>query len=172
MRRLFAIALVLAGCTPALPPAAPDAARTLVVTPAVAAPERRLQATVNPYTRNDIATLILSLRVRDGETETPVASRSLTPAELDSPVTFSHLRSNRAYRVRAEAFGADGALISVDALSYVDLTLGQDDAPTIATIPVRLQDRPFDGQATSDPVAVTEGGLVPAGVETIGQPAP
>lgn len=133
---------------------------------------RALQAIVAPYTRGDVASLVIRLFLRDGTTETEVAARTLTTTEFDQPIAFASLRPFRTYRARGFAFQADGALISAEELSYVDITVGNDDAPTVGTLPIRLQDKTFDGRATSAPIAVTDGTLVPAGIETIGQLRP
>lgn len=178
MRRLLALALIvsaagaplLAGCSPPVPPAAPEVRRTLIVTPRVVDAERRVQATVAPYTRSDVARVEIKLYRRVDATETELAARTLLASELDRGVTFENLRPFTSYRVRAFAFQADGTFISEDDASFVDLTLGDDDAPALATLRVQLLDKPFNGQASSAPVAVSDGGLVPAGVETISQP--
>lgn len=180
MRRYFLTLLTLgalaqgfvSGCAAPLPFEAAAPSKTLVVTPHVDRPDRRLLASILPYTRQDVATLVLKLLVREGDTETLVATSTLTQAELDRSVTFHHLRLDRAYRVRAYAYLADGTLISLETASFVDLSLSDGETTTLTTIPVRLIDRSSEGQAGSGTISVTDGGLVPAGVETLSQPTP
>lgn len=169
LRRFLKISLVvgtaglMSGCGAAFP-----GSQTLVVTPLVS--DRQVLATVTPYLRSDVATLVISLRVLDGANETAVAEKTLSNSQLDSSVAFANLRSYTAYRIRAFAFKADSTKISQDDQSFLDLVTTNDASPTLASLPVKLLDTPFSGQASSGAIAVTDGALVPAGVETISQP--
>ena len=165
--RDLALAILLQALVPLAGCQAPPPGRALVVTPVVA--ERALAAVIAPYTRTSIARLDLTLVSPPSGTGPALAARELSNAELGTPITFTNLRPYTAYRVRAVARGADGAAISVDDLSYVDLVVANDDVPAMGTLRVVLAGRPFDGRATAPGIAVTDGGLVPAGTETMGQ---
>lgn len=158
-------AVGIAGCGAPLAPAS-HASLRLVADLGPAA--RTLQAAVTPYTRADVASLAIRLYWLDGASESEVAARTLLPAELDGTVSFTSLRPFRTYRVRGFAYQADGGLISETARSYLDVTVAGDETATAGTLPVYLLDRLFSGQASSAPIAVTDGGLVPAGIETLG----
>lgn len=178
MRRIFLMAVALGaigsatmtGCGLGLPPEPQEMTKTLFVTPVVAEADRQVLATVTAFTKADVATLTLKLMVLNGTTETQVATSSLTNAQLSQTVSFKSLKANTTYRVRAEARTSGNALISVPEQSFLDLTVTTDDRPSMATLGVKLIDSQFNGQATSGPIAFTNGALVPAGVETISQP--
>lgn len=166
-RGLFAgvVAAAIAACglpAPAgmgVPPAGPAAAHalaSLVVVPTVEA-GYATQSLYGPYVRASIVHVVLSLARLVGDptnpTEEPVLDAGGAPVTLDvaaadlgEPVNFRNLFANTRYRVRAAAYQAPGVaeadLISTtDATSYVDVTLGSDDAPSMATLRVRLRDR-------------------------------
>lgn len=84
------------------------------------------------------------------------ASRT-SPLNLNQPIALSQLKPNQKYRVFAHAYTAGNELIStLDARSYLDVSVGTDDRPTMAAmLPVRLIDSPF---AASTTVTVTNSG--------------
>lgn len=92
-------------------------------------------------------------------------------------VSFSNLKPKVTYRVRAFAYrmieGVDTVISttaeSVDPAqrSYVDVAVGGNDTPALASLRVRLKDKLFDGRASSAGITVTPGGLNPVANETI-----
>jgi hypothetical protein len=114
-------------------------------------PAFRAQSLVSAYTKDSIQHLRLALFVVTDTTEAPaLQSDGVTPitadlvkptgsstAFLDVPVTFSKLKPNTTYRVKAFAYKAAGTdaldLIStLDANSYATITLGAETTPTLA----------------------------------------
>lgn len=152
----------------------------LVLTTKVSDGGFSIAALISAYSKSSINHLQLKLFTLSGETETPANGPNGTPivldltqSELESPVTISRLLPNTTYRIRAYAYKAAGTatadLISTgDANSYVDVTLTNDDQPTMSTLKVKLIDRAFSGTATSSGVAVTNGGYTGVGAETFG----
>lgn len=142
----------------------------LVVTPQIIDGGLATQAVVNNYSQASINHLVIKIFQVNGNTETPVmdgsnvaVTKDVLNANLSDTITFDHLSANTTYRVRCFAYKAAGTanedLISTsDAASYVDITLTNDDRPTMATLRVKLIDVPFSGTASSNGVAVTEGG--------------
>lgn len=163
--------LAVAACGPRLAPE-PTADLRLVAAVPSAPAARTVLAVVAPYTRADIASLVVRLYDVVDATETEVAARTLAPAELDTWLTFGSLRRNRLYRARGTASATGGAVISDPAASVVDIPVGVDATVPAATLPIRLIDRTFDGRTTSAPMTVTDGVLIPAGIETMSQLGP
>lgn len=104
---------------------------------------RPLSKTGTPTTLGDTANLLRASRT--------------APLNLSQPIALSHLKPNQKYRVFAQAYTAENELIStLDSRSYLDVSVGTDDRPTLAaTLPVRLIDSPF---AASTTVTVTNSG--------------
>lgn len=155
----------LLGCGAGL---VPESHASLQLTPALGPASRTIQAVVTPYTRSDVATLVIRLFALDGATESEVATRTLAAAELDRSIAFANLRAYRTYRARGFAYQGGGALISEAELSYVDIPVGNEETPAVGILRIQLLAKTFDGHASSAPIAVTDGGLVPAGIETLG----
>ncbi len=131
---------------------------------------RKLLADVVPHTQASINHLVIALRtVTAGPTETLVAQTDLVAADLLDPVTFTNLKNDTTYRVRAFAYKtADTSQkISVDATSFVDIVVGTDDAPALANLVVTLTDVTFAGSTTSDGLTITPGNLAHSGNETV-----
>lgn len=130
-------------------------------------------------TINHIDHIVLSLyelvngqevEVRDEQGE--AITHDLTRANLGSLITFSKLKPQTTYRIKAAAYKAPGTnpadLISTtDATSFVDVAVTDDDRPFVTTLKVKLMDVVFDGQATFNGVVVTPGGYLPTGPVTI-----
>jgi sugar lactone lactonase YvrE len=176
---LLASALLLAACQGA-PPAAPGqpyaytigrgrgrvalTPRFVQATQAPAA--RRLQAQIAPRSVADIDRLVVDfVRVvydEDGSTEIDEVAQgqiTLQAAEIFNTVVVGDLANNTRYRFRAKAFAVNGALISDEAGSFVDLQVGTDDALVAGELKVRLSDVPFSGRASSTGLDVVAGGL-------------
>lgn len=125
------------------------------------------QTTILPYSQSSINHLILKLYTYDETEHDQNIQRTLLNAQLDNPIVFSNLKPNTNYRIRAYAYATSNetVLISDSTTSYTEVTLVQDDRPTVNNIPVHLIDRSFEGQATSS-VAINAGGYSPIGSET------
>lgn len=173
---LLVLAGSLAACqaAPVAPPpaaavTAPDAAAgaTIVVTPQiVAGGTRRLAAVVTNYTSADVNHLGVKLFTLAGGVETLVASDDVLNADLANPLTFTNLKNDTTYRIRAYAYKTAGTvdLISLDSTSYVDVSVVRDNAPVLGNLVVQLMDVVFSGEATSSGLTVVPGGFShPAG---------
>ena len=136
-------------------------------------------AAVPKLTHENIDHLVLQIFELNGLTEkavldaggNPVKER-LTRNKLSNLITFSKLKAQTKYRIRASAYRAPESipanLISTtDAGSYVDVQVLDDDRPTVTTLKVKLIDVDFDGQGTFQGVDVTPGGYRPTGPVTI-----
>lgn len=132
-------------------------------------------AAVPKLTADSINHLVLQIFELDGTQEKPLldadgnaVQEDLTRNQLSSLITFSKLKAQTKYRIRASAYRAPGTdaanLISTtDAGSYVDVEVLDYDRPTVATLKVKLIDVDFDGQGTFQGVTVTPGGYLPTG---------
>lgn len=140
----------------------------------------RVRGTLNvisPYTQADIDHVVLKLFSVVSGVETPVLGPDSTQVTVDipstvlgRPVVFSSLANDTTYRVRAFAYQTAGEsasdLISDESTSFVDVTVGSDSAPQMASVPVLLIDKAFEAEATSA-MSVTTGGLAGVGFESI-----
>lgn len=146
----------LVACTaPPVAVPAPTGA-TMTVVPLLS-DDYHTQTVFAPYTRASIVHVVLRLYVLTGaapnQIETPVTTGTGDPVQLDvpaaslgTPVSFSNLKPDTRYRVRAFAYNGPGVTeaerISVsDSQSSVDVTVGTDDAPIMVQLRVRLRDR-------------------------------
>lgn len=143
---------ILAGCATILPLQHPA---TLILTPQIT-PGRTTQTVITPYTQASINHL--TLQMYQGETPVAGAIKDIPNADLNKAIVFSNLKANTTYRVKATAYATSDLVISDADQSYVDITLTNNDAPTINTLQVKLIDRPFNGQGTASAIAVTPGG--------------
>lgn len=148
--------LGLAGCAqPPLPSGSVAGHGTLTLSPRFQTGGYGMQAVVTPYGKADIVHLLLKLFTLSGQTESPVTvsdgsplALDLSASELSMPITIGALRANTTYRVRAYAYKAMGTaaadLISTsDSGSYTDVTLTNNDRPTVAPFVVQLVPTPF-----------------------------
>lgn len=113
------------------------------------------QSTVSAYTKSSIQHLMLKLYVVTTVNAVEQEAQALDGAgqpiqkdniDLDKAVTFTGLKGNTTYRVKALAYKAAGtdaaALISVqDANSYVTVALTDADPPATIQLRVKLRDR-------------------------------
>ncbi|MNR88731.1 hypothetical protein D3C72_196810 [compost metagenome] len=83
-----------------------------------------------------------------GDPQALVVSQSGSGLKLDRGITLTGLARNTKYRVLARAYDAQSKLLSIDAGSTVNVTVGIDDAPTSTAIPVQLTDAPFAAKTT------------------------
>lgn len=141
----------LAACTSV----SPLGQASLVVKPVV---EYRTQGEVKPCVKSDINHLLLKLC--DTSDHEMGINLDIPQSELDCPVVFNNLRMNTTYRVRAYAYAdaGTGHCISVDASSYVDIGVGNDDRPYVENVKVKLLDTSFAAEGSSS-VAITPGSL-------------
>ncbi|MNK93460.1 hypothetical protein D3C87_1136210 [compost metagenome] len=155
----------------------------LMVKPQVIAGGYKAQALVENYKKSDINHLVIKVFELQGGVEVPVVDDEgnhvqvdLLNSELDVPVKFSNLFRDTTYRIRCYAYKAPGEapadLIStLDASSYTDVTITNDNAPTVTPLRVRLADVVFNGEFTSG-VDVTDGGFVRGGPVTVTKQTP
>lgn len=139
---------------------------------------------VHKYVEGDIHTVVVQLfKVpsvgADPSTETSVKTtgdadvlKPILRANLGTPIRFTNLHANTVYRVRAFAYRAEPfdstTLISTtDSQSYIDVSVGTNERPTVADLKVRLKDKAFNGQATASAIIITEGGLETSAPEAI-----
>ena len=154
----------LAGCATLAGPVGTsgEGTATLTVQPTLVEGGLHTQTLRKAWSRADVDHLVLVLSVPGGRT----VQRDIASSSLSVPVVFKGLRDNRIYRIQAKAYRAPGEneanLISVDDQSYRDLTVSREDRPTLETLPVRLRDEVFSGEAPSS-VAIASGSLVPGG---------
>lgn len=121
------------------------------------------QTVVSPYTSASIDHL--TIRLIQGGSE--VASRTIPQVQLSNTIAFSNLRANTSYRIKSYAYLADNTLISHDdASSWLDITTGIDDRPTLVSLPVHLIDRSFNGQGTGS-LQISNGGYLPQDPENL-----
>lgn len=162
---LIAATAIFGGCSVMRPLSCQG---TLVLKPQVTAGQYETKAQVDPYTQSSIHHLILKLYTFDGSEHDQNIQKTLFNEDLSRSVTFTNLKPNITYRVKAYAYFSEdnSVLISTsDVNSYTDIVLGTDDRPTITTLKVRLIDRDFSGQATASGVIVNSGSFLPAGSE-------
>lgn len=129
---------------------------TLVVKPAIAG--YSAMSTISPYTAASIDHLNVQLLLLPGGTL--VTQKTLSNSDLGNTLTFSNLKAQTGYRIQASAYLASDELISIASGSYVDVTLTNDERPTLTSLPVKLMDRPFNGEATASGLVVTPGTLI------------
>lgn len=144
--------LAIAGCTSLLP--ATHSGISLFLKPSIS--EGFLtQATVLPYAKANIDHL--SIKLLQGTTE--IAAKTLLQSQLDNSIVFTSLKANTTYNIKAYAYLADNTLISNEASSSLSFTTTTDDRPSIASLPVQLIDRNFNGQGTGS-IQVSNGGYL------------
>lgn len=133
--------------------------RVLILQPKIN-PGAVTQTVINPYTKADINHLTLMIyTVNGGETYTGI-SRTIPNADLGAAIAISSLKANTHYRIKALAYSSsdDSVLISTsDASSYTDVTLTNNDSPTVTPLNVKLINKTFNGQVT-DPLNIVNGG--------------
>lgn len=119
------------------------------------------QAVLNPNTLATIATLDIipyvettpgnysPISALTGNTTTLGAADMLKLTQAapyvdpERPLVIRKLKPQKNYRVFGRAYNASNAQISLDASSYVDVAVGNDDAPAMAQLPVNLVAVPF-----------------------------
>lgn len=158
---LLAFALTVPGC--AVPAHLQGA--TLILKPTISAGDYTTKTELPAYTQSSIHHLVLNLyTVNAGEHDLGI-SKTLSNADLNKVVTFSNLRVNTTYRIKATAYAdpAGTVIISTsDANSYTDVTITNNDSPTVGPLKVKLINRDFNGQGTSS-IAITNGGYIDPG---------
>lgn len=173
---VIALCLLLTACAirgPATP--VPAQGRVVLVRPFVSTP-RSAQALVETKTVLDIATLYVVPWIEQGDGTfrlIPLRADTFIPGgdtlrdftrwseivfgaqhtpwvDLDRPIALTGLKAHARYRITALAFDRSMTLISKEgAPSSIELSLGDDDAPSVETpLPVELVDTPFGAQAT------------------------
>lgn len=168
---------LLAGCSLAvLSLEAPGGNAALSVSPRIQDGGYATQAVVRPYMGADVDHVVLTLNTVAGSTETQIAIADLPKADLARGIVFGKLRPDLTYRIKAKAYKAAGSdpsdLISVDASSSVDVSVGREDSHDI-TLPVQLAARDFSATGLIPGVAVTEGQFTASGSVTVtASPAP
>lgn len=164
----FPFVIFLAGCatlTPAL-----DRKVDLLVYPRFA---QNTQSIINSNTIASIATLDIVPYIEVTTNNfSPISSTTGNPTTLgasdmlklsqasptidpDRPFRINKLKPGKNYRVYGRAYASSNAQISQDSTSYVDVAVGNNDAPSMATLPVNLLATPFG--ATISVSVSTEG---------------
>lgn len=141
----------------------------LILKPQINAGSYLSQTTISAYTQASINHLRLKLYTFDDSEHDQGIQKTLLNAQLDNPIVFANLKPNITYRIKAYAYASsdDSLLISTsDADSYTDVTLTDDDRPTVGTLKVKLIDRAFSGQATSS-LVINNGGYSAIGPESL-----
>lgn len=168
---------VLAGCAAALLPGTLGERHyaSIEVRPDFR-PARSVQAVVTPYSSADVEHLVVKVFTVSGDTETQATGSSgvveadVAFADLGTPLILDGLHSSTSYRVRGYAYtkpGTDSAdLISITDKSYVDITVSNDDRPSVGTLPVQLIGRTFTGAGTGS-LEIKQGRLEGDGTESI-----
>lgn len=124
---------------------------------------------INPYDKAAVHHLTLKLFIGTQDTG---LMKTLLNAQLDNPVIFSNLKAQTTYRVKAYAYAStdDSTLISYDdANSWTDITLTDDDRPTVSNLKVKLIDKLFNGQASSS-LTINSGGYQAIASESLNIP--
>lgn len=171
-------AALLAGCALAPQPITRYDQATVTLRPALQGEAFRTQTVVTPYGQADINHLVVrafklvnSAEVAVTDTNGNPIQKDIPNADLGNPVAFGNLHHDTTYRFRAYAYAdaATSSLISTaDAGSYAEVAVARNDRPTLTTLPVKLIDKVFTGQATASSIAVTPGDLTHTGTESIG----
>lgn len=158
----------------------------LVLTPQIKAGGYQVQAQLENYTRASINHLVIGVFKLNGITEEAVLDGQGNPVkadiandELDNAITISNLFVNTTYRIRCFAYKAPGEaaedmISTLDADSYLDVTLTNDDRPTMENLRVKLIDVSVSGEANSSGITVVDGAFKPNGQVgiSVGVPAP
>lgn len=154
--RILVASIVVAGCVP-LHPSAVGTWQEIAIYPRVAS---LTQSLVNPLSLSSIATLDIIPYVSASGSYYPISSITGNPTTVGSsdvlkltqasptidpgrPFILRKIKPNQNYRVYGRAYDASNAQISQDTTSYVDLAVGNNDAPSMATLPVNLLPVPF-----------------------------
>lgn len=167
-RQALCLTLLVAGCATLAPAIKQE--RELLVYPRL---NSRTQSVVQPNTLSTIATLDIipylettpgsyaPVSSLTGNTTTVGAADMLKLSQAspsidpDRPFILRKLKANRNYRIYGRAYNTANAQISLDASSFTDVAVGQNDAPGMATLPVNLTNTPFG--ASSKVLIGTEG---------------
>lgn len=179
LQRLVPLAAVtlLAGCSLASLHSAPMAGEaSLRIQPRIQAGGYAAQATISPYSSDDVNHLVLTLHTVVGSTETQVATADVPKLDLGRTIVFGKLRPDLTYRIKARAYKATGTapadLISVDASSSALVVVGRKDEHAVG-LSVQLADRPFSATTVIPGVTVTDSQFVASGSVTVtASPAP
>jgi hypothetical protein len=75
-------------------------------------------------------------------------SQSSPPIDPNRPFIIRKLKANARYRVFGKAYNTANTLISKDDSSFVDVVVGTNDTPGMATLPVFLLNTPFSAQTS------------------------
>lgn len=128
-------------------------------------------ADASAYSKQSINRLELQLfTVSNGETTPTGISRALSNIQLDNAVVFSQLKAHTTYRIKSLAYALDDTLISSgDADSYTDITIENDDRPTVLPLKVKLIDRVFNAGGTSS-IQIIPGGHTYSGALAVSLP--
>lgn len=143
---------------------------TLMVYPHFA---EKTEAILNPNTLATIATLdVIPYVETTPGSYSPISSLTGNPTTLgaadmlkltltsppidpDRPMVFRRLKPQKNYRIIGRAYNAANTQISLDASSYADVAVGNNDAPFLAQLPINLVSVPFT--ASTSVTVNTEG---------------
>lgn len=135
--RLFPLALtatlVLAACQ------LPQGELTLQVRPELTSGARQVLAA--GYTASDIHHLDIRLSRMEGGTPSMIAEAEVPGAALGSTLSFGNLHMNSVYTIAAVAYAdqSETEVLTDEAGSQVELSVGQDPVVAPVTVPVKLK---------------------------------
>lgn len=155
-KQVWGLSLLVTGCVTLAP--AINQERELLVYPRL---NTKTQAVILPNTIASIATLDIipylettpgsyaPVSALTGSTTTVGAadmlrlSQSSPSIDPSRPFILRKLKPNKNYRIYGRAYNTTNTQISLDASSFVDVAVAQDEAPGMATLPVNLTNTPF-----------------------------
>lgn len=128
----------------------------------------RTQTVITPWTRENIHHVVIQVLKLDGTAEKFVFRTAETPydititsEDLEKDFPIDKLAPNTTYRLRARAYSepeaSDAALISDDEASFVDVVVKNDDRPVAANLPIKLRDKLFAGETSSELHGIFDG---------------
>lgn len=137
--------------TPVAAAAADDV--TVMMVPGFGGPEgdREVLAVIDPYSTASIYDLEIRLEQAGSPVQSVVASGPAASGGSDlngKPIAFKHLRRNTAYTVHWKVRNSSLADIHKPAAPF-PLNIGNNDAVATVSLNIALQDRLFDGTASS-----------------------
>lgn len=75
-------------------------------------------------------------------------SQSKPDLNFERPIELTGLAAHTKYRILGRAYDKSDKLISSDEVSFVDIVMQNDDAPTVGTLPIKLPDVHFAARTT------------------------
>lgn len=166
-KRLLPTILFLSGCATLQPL---SKGTTLILSPRIEA-GKYTHTEMLPFTKSSVNHLVLELYpLVGGVPQDRLLRKVLLNAQLDNQIVISALKAQTSYRICPYAYASadESQLISrSDANFYTDITVGNENSPTLAPFTVTLLDQVFNGQATASGMDITPGGYDVTGSEAL-----